>query len=532
MTNDPARLNGRLAARWARRTVDRMRKERRDIDALNVFPVPDGDTGSNMYHTVRSAYRAVENLPGNVTLPDVVGAMATGALRGARGNSGLILSVALRGVADALEAVTVLDAPAFAGALELAAARADEAIADPVHGTMLTVLHAMAQEAREQADAHADLLTQIAAVRSRSRSALAQTTDQLDVLQAASVVDAGSTGIVELFDLLYLTVTGRDPETVGQAAARQAVAPPQPDHERRESAALAAHACQETGLEIVALLGEPRDRSRPLKRSLAKLGGTSIVISWPKVHVHVASEELAVKVMDLLAGLSVTQLRVEDLETIGEQDRTTEVLAVTAAPGLMLACALSEATVIRAGHEHTQALIDEAIAGATDSGAQPIVLTAAQAGAVVPSLVATPAHHVNVSGDVALLAALAVFDPCVEATALAEEMRQSAQLVRGAVLVRSRGTMAGPLMHTDDVWLVHERGLRRSLSGDLVTAVLATVESLVGDDGEILTVILGAGTLGRDVGAVRDALRRAHPQLSLDLIAGGDTAYAASIGVE
>ena len=110
-------LNGRLAARWARRAVDRLRKERTEIDELNVFPVPDGDTGTNMYHTLRAAYLAVEELTGPVTLPHVVAALAAGAGRGARGNSGLILAVALQGVADALDGVTVATADAMAAVL-------------------------------------------------------------------------------------------------------------------------------------------------------------------------------------------------------------------------------------------------------------------------------------------------------------------------------------------------------------------------------------------------------------------------------
>ena len=205
-------LNGRLAARWARRAVDRLRKERTEIDELNVFPVPDGDTGTNMYHTLRAAYLAVEELTGPVTLPHVVAALAAGAGRGARGNSGLILAVALQGVADALDGVTVATADAMATALETASDRARAAVARPVDGTMLTVLDAMATEARERADGGADLLEVIAAVRERSRSALRETTGQLTVLREAEVVDAGSTGIVELFDLLYATVTGRTPQ--------------------------------------------------------------------------------------------------------------------------------------------------------------------------------------------------------------------------------------------------------------------------------------------------------------------------------
>ena len=163
MANDNSmRLGGLLAARWARQAVDRMRRQRNSIDSINVFPVADGDTGSNMYATVKSAYSAVEALDGSATLPQVVEAMAAGALRGARGNSGLILAVALRGVADELGQAQFADGSLtpdrFASAIELAAQRAQDAIAEPTHGTMLTVLHAMAETARAQADRGAGLV--------------------------------------------------------------------------------------------------------------------------------------------------------------------------------------------------------------------------------------------------------------------------------------------------------------------------------------------------------------------------------------
>ena len=208
MVNDNSmRWGGRLAARWAQQAVERLRRQRGSIDSINVFPVADGDTGSNMYATVKSAYRAVEAIDGPATLPRVVEAMAAGALRGARGNSGLILAVALRGVADELGEAALaegdLTPDRFASAIELAAYRAQTAIAEPTHGTMLTVLHAMAETARTQADEGAGLVQQIEAVRACSIEALRDTTGQLDVLGQAQVVDAGASGIVEIFDLLY-----------------------------------------------------------------------------------------------------------------------------------------------------------------------------------------------------------------------------------------------------------------------------------------------------------------------------------------
>ena len=315
MANDNSmRLGGLLAARWARQAVDRMRRQRNSIDSINVFPVADGDTGSNMYATVKSAYSAVEALDGSATLPQVVEAMAAGALRGARGNSGLILAVALRGVADELGQAQLADGSLtpdrFASAIELAAQRAQDAIAEPTHGTMLTVLHAMAETARAQADRGAGLVEQIEAVRACSIAALRDTTGQLDVLGQAQVVDAGATGIVEIFDLLYLTVTGG---AVGEAASPTAnltAVPPKVTsgelgcrpHEDGAASARGAGAAGQAAagadtLELVFTLSDSKDRTRPLKRILAKADARSVVISWPMVHVHVKNEDHALRVL-------------------------------------------------------------------------------------------------------------------------------------------------------------------------------------------------------------------------------------------
>src|SRR5699024_3426872 len=154
-------------------------------------------------------------------------------------------------------------------ALELAAARARDALADPVDGTMVTVLDAMAEAARERADAGDDLVRLVIAVRDRSQAALRETTGQLPVLRENSVVDAGSSGIVELFDLLYLTVTGGDP-TGGEHAsgdgadgaasldARSGADGGSADPGQPATLLLGSG---ETGLELVAHLGEHKDRT-------------------------------------------------------------------------------------------------------------------------------------------------------------------------------------------------------------------------------------------------------------------------------
>lgn len=523
---DPVRLNGRLAARWARRTVERLRRERNDINALNVFPVPDGDTGSNLYHTVRSAYRAVESLSGSVTLPEVIGAMATGALRGARGNSGLILSVALRGVADALEGVTVLDAPAFASALELAALRAREAVADPVDGTMLTVLEAMAAEARMRAEAGDTLIAQIEAVRARSRGALRETTGQLDVLFEANIVDAGSTGIVELFDLLYLTVTGRAPTSERGIA-----------HDASAGVALpvltgGGHGDGEDALELVFHLAEEKDRTRPVKRLLAKARGTSVVVSWPMVHVHVPDEEHALAVLTACDAYGVSDLRVEDLSVTGGSDTRSTVIAFAGGVGLLFACGLQDALVLDSDHPAVHERLTELIADASS----PVVVVPDSAAALKRVQAAhgesEDVRIVRSRSVAAVLSALAVHDAAEDPRVIHADMSEAAAATRVGAVVQARTGSAGPLMfETGDLLTVID-GRIRAVETDPVEAVVALAERLLGAGGELLTVVTGA-RLPETVGAALSAhLAHAHPEISVETVHSLHPRGYAVLGVE
>lgn len=498
---DSARVNARLAARWARRAVERMKRRRQEIDDINVFPVPDGDTGTNMYDTVRSAYRAVEELTGTVTMPRVVDAMATGALRGARGNSGLILSVALRGVADALDGVAELDANTFAGAMELAAARAEHAIANPVHGTMVTVLHEMAEKAREEADAGSDLLTQLEAVRKRSREALNETTGQLSVLSDAHVVDAGSTGIVEMFDLLYLTVAGHAPTTSGE----------------RYAPAQGIDMSGETGLELVFWCAEQKDKTREVTRALTKLGGTSIVLSWPKVHVHVPDDETARQVLATCESLGIVQLRMEDLSD--ESGTRIRAVGLGSGMGVLMQVALTQAVAVNANVPGWADHVDELI----EDGAHTVVcgvptsmnelLTAAPADVVLPA-----------TGPVSLLAAVAVFDPHVDAEDSRTDMSEAIAETREGIITRPHPY--GPFLSGD--------GESRTTSESVTEAVLALVAILLrhAHGAELITIVTGRDVQVATLAASVAQLKTEYPGIRVDVIEGDVPECIAAVGCE
>ncbi|APU23229.1 DAK2 domain-containing protein [Actinoalloteichus sp. GBA129-24] len=209
-------LDAEAVSRWADACVADLEANREEIDRINVYPIADADTGSNLLYTMRAALDSLRHAPAEVSsaVSGAISALAKGALTGARGNSGVILSQVLRGLAEAVQGASVFTG----GALRTALSRADElataAVARPVPGTVLSVLHAAAQAA---ADTDSDALPSVAAAAlAAADDALERTPDQLAVLARAGVVDAGGRGLVVLLEALSSVVgSGR-----GDAARR------------------------------------------------------------------------------------------------------------------------------------------------------------------------------------------------------------------------------------------------------------------------------------------------------------------------
>ncbi|MET7855588.1 DAK2 domain-containing protein, partial [Streptomyces avermitilis] len=235
-----------LAVRtWCGLALEALGRARAEIDAINVYPVADGDTGTNLYLTVESAATAVEAVfaghgamgavgggsdaasagPGRPTLADAVQAMAHGALIGARGNSGTILAQLLRGMAQVLAAdseTAHTDGRGLRLALRHAAESAREAVAHPVEGTVLTVASAAADAAIGAGDEAGDDCGAVArAAYEGACAALAATPGQLAVLRRAGVVDAGGRGLVAVLAALVQTFTGEAPGASGAVVHRR-----------------------------------------------------------------------------------------------------------------------------------------------------------------------------------------------------------------------------------------------------------------------------------------------------------------------
>ncbi len=311
---------GLLAA--FRVAVDNLEKHVDEVNALNVFPVPDGDTGSNMLATVKAALVQAEGLS-NPSADLVAQAISYGALMGARGNSGVIASQIFRGMAEGLGGKHHFNGPDLAYALTQGTATAYKAVGKPVEGTILTVIREAAAAAVVAAEAGGDLEDVLTAAVEAAREAVAKTPSLLPILRDAGVVDAGGEGLFRLMQGTLQYLASRAP------AERRRVAPATP-----RTAALVAHVDEGFGYETMFLLQSSR---APLDtdhlRAALEAMGESVLVTGDsrgvKVHVH---NERPDKVIALGLSLgTLTRITVENLDAQSHEIREKRAAEVVGA---------------------------------------------------------------------------------------------------------------------------------------------------------------------------------------------------------
>jgi DAK2 domain fusion protein YloV len=281
-----------------------------EINGLNVYPVPDGDTGSNMYATVKAALEEAETVAGEPA-GRIAQAISFGALMGARGNSGVITSQIFRGMADALEGKQRFNGLDLAHALSEGAKAAYSAVAKPVEGTILTVIRESADVAVSVAERNNDIETVLTATVDAAEKSVARTPSLLAILREAGVVDAGGQGVYRLFQGALLHLVGQVPTGAGRAKAAAA-----------RPAALIAHADEGFGYETMFLV-QPEGSGRldvDAIRSRLELIGESVLVAGDaraiKVHVHNEHPDQVIAY-----GLSLGSLSKISVENLDNQTR-------------------------------------------------------------------------------------------------------------------------------------------------------------------------------------------------------------------
>ncbi|MGN6331086.1 MAG: DAK2 domain-containing protein [Motilibacteraceae bacterium] len=527
-------LDAQAVRRWCRDGLESLARAREEIDALNVYPVPDGDTGTNLYLTVDAAAQALDALPADAGLAETLQAMARGALLGARGNSGIILSQLLRGVATGLSAgprtgdgERAGGAERLAAALRRAAELGYEAVARPVEGTMLTVARAAAEGARG-----GTLAEVVAAAAAAAREALARTPEQLEVLRLAGVVDAGGRGLTVLLDALVGVVTGVA-VTEGPPASRLEHPRPSPP------------AADGPAFEVMYLLDAPDDAVEPLRAALEPLGDSLVVVGgdglW-NVHVHVDDVGAALEA-GIAAGrpyrIKVTHFA-EQAARAADQRAGRAVVAVVAGDGLAAVLEASGAAVVPGGPGH-RACTADILAGIRATGAGEVVVlpndadsrAVAEAAAEEARAEGRRVAVVPTVASVQALAAMAVHDPSRRFDDDVVAMTSAAGHTRhGAVTlaVREAVTMAGPCRPGDVLGIVD--GDFALIGADLARTACDVVDRMLGPAGELVTVVTGAGAPEGLAAAVVRHVETTRPDVDTVVYDGGQARYPLLLAVE
>lgn len=477
---------------WARRASDELDRRRAEINTLNVFPVPDSDTGSNMAHTMAAAVQAADALPEGAPAQQTAEALAVGAVKGARGNSGVVLSQVMRGVAQSVAD----DVPAgrvIADALQAAVHFVDRAIADPVEGTVITVLRAASVAATEAAaaaeDAGApDIVEVTRAAEEAARTALANTPSQLEALRDAGVVDAGGTGLVVLIAALYDVLINRvpNPKQSEQAGETPASIP--------ASAPANISASAPANIEVLFIFSGDLDT---LERELGTLGDSLIVARLGeregKVHIH--STQAGAVIERAFSLGQVQELRLEVLPPEPTTKAPERIIVALTPPG-SLARLYTEAGAVAVSPGED--VVSEILTTIRRSGASEVLLlpngllNQRGLGAVEKAARAFE-QTVTILPTVRLVsgfAALSMHDPAQPLATAAFAMSEAAGGMRTAVAHRAprAGLLQGGAVSKGDV-VVSARGQTVLVAEDAAVAVERTCRRFLERGGEQVSIL-------------------------------------------
>ncbi|MBT2529132.1 DAK2 domain-containing protein [Streptomyces sp. ISL-99] len=546
----PQTLDAVAVRTWCSLALEALGRAREEIDAINVYPVADGDTGTNLYLTVESAAQAVEAVftahetvtgtdgaraaqASGPALADAVRAMAHGALIGARGNSGTILAQLLRGMAQVLSDRGA-DAEGLRRGLRRAAESAYQAVAHPVEGTVLTVATAAADAAERTGG---DATEVVRAAYEGARTALEATPRQLAVLGRAGVVDAGGRGLVAVLGALVEAVSG---EAVA-VHKRQAPAPlPVTDD-------CPADAGQEGGpaFEVIYLLEADDAAVARLRTRLDGFGDSLVVVGgdglW-NVHVHVDDAGAAVEA-GVEAGrpyrIRITHFAADRVAPPRERAQRA-VVAVVPGEGLAGLCAEAGATTVlaRPGEPPASGELAEAIRRAH---AREVVLLPNDAD--LRHTAAAAAEQVRTEGvRVALIptraavqgiAALAVHEPDRRFDEDVVAMTSAAGATRYGELTiaeRQSWTMAGICQAGDVLGLID--GDVVVIGSDLTAAARTVLDRMLAAGGEMVTLVLGEEAPADLAEYLAAHVRESHLAVDTVTYDGGRQSSPLLIGVE
>ena len=520
---------------------DALQGHKESLNSLNVYPVPDGDTGSNMAATLSSVVSEINSLEENPVLENIIEAISHGSLMGARGNSGVIISQILRGFVSEIKSASKkdIDATLFSRALSAAASAAYEAVGNPVEGTILTVVRETA-EATEKAVSEEHALLQVAEIaREAAKRSLDSTPELLPVLARAGVVDAGGSGFLLMLDSLLHIIDDRlmpEPEVVTVSA---------------DSLILDTHddmSNSGTRYEVMYFLEAPDDSMPDFKKAWSEIGDSIVVVGGENIwncHVHTNNIGAAVE-----AGISVGKpydIRVTDLfEEVAENHHDHDiadpvgcsVIAVANGDGIGQIFRSLGATLIVSGGQSmnpsTADLLKAVEATASEHviilpNNSNIVAVAEQVDSQTSKTVRVVGTHTVTEGFASLLG----YDP--EATSEKNQtgMFQASQMIESGEIttaVRESKSEIGEIKKGDFLGL--QKGKVTVIAETIVEAAKNLLNEMIDDEHEIVTLVTGEDSNEKETDQIVAWVSAEHEELEVEVHEGGQPLYHYYIGIE
>ena len=538
---------------------DAMKVHAAGINRLNVYPVPDGDTGTNMASTLDAVVAELDQA--GPELEPTCNAISHGSLMGARGNSGVILSQILRGLVGTLRDATELTATKVAEGLKAASAAAYLAVLKPIEGTILTVVRESADAAAVAAAGGASLVGMLRAARTAGKKALDNTPELLQVLKDAGVVDAGGAGFMLLLDAALFVVDGEPlpapDEGEGPSAQQLALV------SRRHSQDGGVDVSEQR-YEVMYFVDLVDDRIQEFKEAWGEIGDSIVVVGgeglW-NCHVHTNDIGAAIEAALKLDGRP-SQIRVTDLfEEVAEEHAVREavirgahshslaafglpavtcaVVAVASGDGLAELFGQLGVQGVVTGGQTLNPSTAELLASVEAVNADQVVVLPNNKNIIpvaeqLDALTTKSVRVVPTTSMPAALAALVVYDPEADADVNLDEMTEAAMSVATGEItqaVRDAQSESGPITAGDWIGLVRGDGIV-SVSGSLVGAACALLDHLITPGREIVTVITGVDATAGHTDALLSWIAEHRSEVQVEVHRGGQPLYPYLVGVE
>lgn len=550
------KINGPLLKDIFKGAVNYLISMKEEVNALNVFPVPDGDTGTNMSLTSKSALKQIDSLEGDFTVADVSAAAARGALMGARGNSGVILSQLLRGFSEGLEGIDEADTAAIAHAFKKASETTYKAVMKPIEGTILTVGRETADFAIRHYKKSEKPIEFLEDVILEANKSLDNTPNQLKVLKEAGVVDAGGKGLVVLLEGSLKVLKGEDIADQSEDETLKKKA-------QKEVQFTEADTSLKFGYCTEFIINTDYEDIDSFREKIAPLGDCLLVVGGGgshliKVHVHTNDPGIVLQhacELGLLQDIKIDNMRYQHREVLFDDSEVAEAkkreeeeetieekeysfITVSMGDGMTETFKSLGVDYVVAGGQTMNPSTEDLLKGVGKVGGKVIylipnnsniILSAEQARDISDrEIIVIPSKSVPQG-----IAAMLAFNEEATKEENKENMIEALESVTDAsVTYAVRDTkIGGKEIHKDDIIGIASKDIISS-GNTIFDVVTETVDKLMNDDISLVTLFYGEDVKEEDAEKVRETIEEKYPDIDIDVIKGDQPIYYYIISLE